>query len=123
MVEGKPLAPRKFSSFRHAHRSVRLRAAARPYRAPPGRAARCGAALVVNDTKVLPVALHGRRIGGGDREPGITATLIKRLDGSRWRALVKPAKRLTTGDVVRFGAEGRGCFLEQLDAAGEEKSG
>jgi S-adenosylmethionine:tRNA ribosyltransferase-isomerase len=82
---------------------------------------RRGDALVVNDTKVLPVALHGRRIGRGDREPGITATLIKRLDGSRWRALVKPAKRLATGDVVRFGAEGRVCFLEELDATVEGK--
>ena len=79
-------------------------------------------ALVVNDTKVLPVALHGRRIGRGDREPEIAATLIKRLDGSRWRALVKPDKRLEPGDVVRFGAEGRVCFLEQLDATVEAKS-
>jgi S-adenosylmethionine:tRNA ribosyltransferase-isomerase len=30
---------------------------------------RRGDALVVNDTKVLPAALHGRRIGRGDREP------------------------------------------------------
>ena len=82
---------------------------------------RRGDALVVNDTKVLPAALHGRRIGRGDREPAIDATLIKRLDGSRWRALVKPAKRLATGDVVRFGAEGRVCFLEQLDAIVEAK--
>ncbi len=82
---------------------------------------RRGDALVVNDTKVIPAALHGRRIGRGDREPAIEATLIKRLDGSRWRALVKPAKRLAAGDVVRFGAEGRVCFLEQLDATVEEK--
>jgi S-adenosylmethionine:tRNA ribosyltransferase-isomerase len=82
---------------------------------------RRGDALVVNDTKVVPAALHGRRIGRGDREPAIEATLIKRLDGSRWRALVKPAKRLARGDVVRFGAEGRVCFLEQLDATVEDK--
>jgi S-adenosylmethionine:tRNA ribosyltransferase-isomerase len=82
---------------------------------------RAGDALVVNDTKVLPAHLHGRRIGRGDREPAITATLIKRLDGSRWVALVKPGKRLAPGDVVRFGAEGRVCFLEQLDATVEQK--
>jgi S-adenosylmethionine:tRNA ribosyltransferase-isomerase len=82
---------------------------------------RAGDALVVNDTKVLPAHLHGRRIGRGDREPAITATLIKRLDGSRWQALVKPGKRLAPGDVVRFGAEGRVCFLEQLDATVEQK--
>src|SRR5580692_10528956 len=94
---------------------------------------RSGDALVVNDTKVMPANLHGRRLGrgvgggggggggGGDREPAIAATLTKRLDGSRWRALVRPAKRLKPGDVVRFGAEGRVCFLEQLDATVEAK--
>jgi S-adenosylmethionine:tRNA ribosyltransferase-isomerase len=82
---------------------------------------RGGDALVVNDTKVLPANLRGRRLGRGDREPAIAATLTKRLDGSRWRALVRPAKRLKPGDVVRFGAEGRVCFLEQLDATVEAK--
>ena len=91
---------------------------------------RSGDALVVNDTKVMPVNLHGRRLGrgvggvggdAGDREPAIAATLIRRLDGSRWRALVRPAKRLKPGDAVRFGAEGRVCFLEQLDATVEDK--
>jgi S-adenosylmethionine:tRNA ribosyltransferase-isomerase len=85
---------------------------------------RSGDALVVNDTKVMPANLHGRRLGRGganDREPAIAATLTQRLDGSRWRALVRPAKRLKPGDVVRFGAEGRVCFLEQLDATVEAK--
>ena len=82
---------------------------------------RRGDALVVNDTKVIPAALHGRRIGRGEYEPAIEATLIKRLDGSRWNALVRPAKRLAVGDVLRFGSEGRVCFLEQLNAAVEAK--
>jgi S-adenosylmethionine:tRNA ribosyltransferase-isomerase len=80
-----------------------------------------GDAVVVNDTKVFPANLHGRRLGRGEHEPAISATLIKRLDGSRFRALVKPAKRLAVGDVVRFGGEGRVCFLEQLDATVEHK--
>jgi S-adenosylmethionine:tRNA ribosyltransferase-isomerase len=86
---------------------------------------RAGDALVVNDTKVLPASLHGRRIGhrGGDHEPAIAATLVQRLDGSRWKALVRPAKRLQPGDVVRFGSEGRVCFLDQLDATVEAKGG
>ena len=82
---------------------------------------RRGDALVVNDTKVFAANLHGRRLGRGEHEPAIAATLIQRLDGSRWRALVKPARRLAVGDVMRFGAEGRVCFLEQLDATVEAK--
>jgi S-adenosylmethionine:tRNA ribosyltransferase-isomerase len=81
---------------------------------------RWGDAIVVNDTKVIPARLSGRRIGRGT-EPAIEATLHHRLDGSRWRAFVKPAKRLAVGDVVRFGEEGQVCFLGQLDATVEAK--
>src|SRR5580704_18148239 len=79
-----------------------------------------GDQLVVNDTKVISAQLKGRRIGR-DTEPKIEATLIKRLDGSRWQALVKPAKKLSQGDVVRFGNEGRVCLLGHLDAEVEHK--
>ncbi|MBM3529531.1 MAG: tRNA preQ1(34) S-adenosylmethionine ribosyltransferase-isomerase QueA [Alphaproteobacteria bacterium] len=81
---------------------------------------RAGDALVVNDSKVIAARLVGRRIGRG-AEPKIEATLIRRIDGSRWRAFVRPAKRLEPGDTMRFGDEGRVCFLGQLDANVEEK--
>src|ERR1700741_1624587 len=80
-----------------------------------------GDQLVVNDTKVIAAQLTGRRIGR-DPEPKIEATLIKRLDGSRWQAVVKPAKKLAQGDIVRFGNEGKVCFLGHLDAEVEHKS-
>jgi S-adenosylmethionine:tRNA ribosyltransferase-isomerase len=79
-----------------------------------------GDQLVVNDTKVISAQLKGRRIGR-ETEPKIEATLIKRLDASRWQALVKPAKKLARGDVVRFGNEGKVCLLGHLDAEVEEK--
>ncbi len=79
-----------------------------------------GDQLVVNDTRVIAAQLTGRRLGGAV-EPRIEATLIKRLDGSRWQALVKPAKRLSPGDVVRFGNEGRVCLLGNLDGEVESK--
>jgi S-adenosylmethionine:tRNA ribosyltransferase-isomerase len=79
-----------------------------------------GDQLVLNDTKVISAQLKGRRIGR-DTEPKIEATLIKRLDGSRWQALVKPAKKLSRGDVVRFGNEGKVCLLGHLDAQVEHK--
>jgi S-adenosylmethionine:tRNA ribosyltransferase-isomerase len=79
-----------------------------------------GDALVVNDTKVIAARLVGRRLGR-DTQPRIEATLTQRLDGSRWRAFVKPAKKLNPGDTVRFGDEGRVCFLDQLDATVESK--
>jgi len=79
-----------------------------------------GDQLVVNDTRVIAAQLTGRRLGGAT-EPRIEATLIKRIDGSRWQALVKPARKLSPGDVVRFGNEGRVCLLGNLDAEVEAK--
>ena len=79
-----------------------------------------GDQLVVNDTRVISAQLRGRRLGR-DTEPRIDATLIKRLDGSRWQALARPAKKLSQGDVIRFGNEGKVCLLGHLDAAVEHK--
>jgi S-adenosylmethionine:tRNA ribosyltransferase-isomerase len=81
---------------------------------------RPGDQLVVNDTQVIPAQLRGRRVGRGP-DARVDATLIKRLDGARWQALVKPARKLEPGDVVRFGEEGKVCFLAQLDATVEAK--
>jgi S-adenosylmethionine:tRNA ribosyltransferase-isomerase len=79
-----------------------------------------GDQLVVNDTRVISAQLAGRRIGR-ETESRIDATLIKRLDGSRWQALVRPARKLVEGDTVRFGNEGRVCLLGHLDAVVEHK--
>jgi len=76
--------------------------------------------LVVNDTRVIPAQLTGRRIGR-ETEPKIGVTLIRRIDGSRWQALARPAKKLAVGDGVRFGNEGRVCLLGNLDAQVESK--
>lgn len=75
-----------------------------------------GDCLVVNDSKVIAARLRGRRIGRGEAEPAIEATLHKRLDGSRWRAFILGAKKVQVGDTLRFGTEGRVCFLGELDA-------
>jgi S-adenosylmethionine:tRNA ribosyltransferase-isomerase len=77
---------------------------------------RAGDCLVVNDSKVIAARLKGRRIGRGDNEPGIEATLHKRVDGSTWKAFILGAKKVQVGDILRFGSEGQVCFLDQLDA-------
>jgi S-adenosylmethionine:tRNA ribosyltransferase-isomerase len=80
-----------------------------------------GDALVVNDSKVIAARLKGRRIGRGATEPEIEATLHKRLDGSHWRAFILGAKKVQVGDTLRFGSEGRVCFLGELDAQVSQK--
>ncbi len=61
---------------------------------------RPGDMLVVNDTRVLPTRLTGRR---GDAK--IEATLHKRLGDGEWLAFARPAKRLKPGDRVVFAAD------------------
>lgn len=67
---------------------------------------RPGDLLVLNDTKVIPAQLKGVRRaratgGGGDVE--IDVTLHKDLSNNRWRAFVRPAKRLREEDQLYFG--------------------
>ena len=76
---------------------------------------RPGDALVFNDTRVMRAALTGERWRGGNRAR-VSINLHKRVDASRWRAFAQPAKRLTVGDRIQFGHDGRVCLLGTLDA-------
>ena len=80
---------------------------------------RPGDVLVFNNTRVIPAALSGNRIGRGGTTPKIEALLHMRLDGSRWKAFVKPAKKLEAGDRLRFGAEGKAALDATVEAKGE----
>lgn len=84
---------------------------------------RKGDVLVFNDTRVIPAALTGYRIGRGETTPKIEVLLHMRLDGYRWKAFAKPGKKLQQGDRIRFGNEGKVCLLGNLDATVEEKGG
>ncbi|PTW61014.1 S-adenosylmethionine:tRNA ribosyltransferase-isomerase [Breoghania corrubedonensis] len=82
---------------------------------------RPGDALVFNDTKVIPAQLEGTR----ERDGAIArvgVTLHMRVAADRWRAFVRPAKKLLVGERVRFGShEGTMCSAGLLDATVAEK--
>jgi S-adenosylmethionine:tRNA ribosyltransferase-isomerase len=59
-----------------------------------------GDLLVCNDTRVIPVRLFGRR---GD--VAVEATLIEDLGQGRWRAMVRPGRRLRAGQRIDFAAD------------------
>lgn len=58
---------------------------------------KAGDVLVFNDTKVIPARIYGKR---GDAN--IEATLLKQLDLSTWKCLIKNARRLKIGDTIVF---------------------
>jgi len=61
-----------------------------------------GDVLLLNDTKVIPARLFGQRL----RRAGpakIEVLLHRRLGPDRYSVLARPARKLTVGDVLRFG--------------------
>lgn len=78
---------------------------------------RAGDALVLNDTKVIPAQLEGLRRRGGDRGESVarfSATLHMRVAPDRWKAFLRPAKRVRAGDRFCFGAGKDLCLTNAL---------
>ncbi len=64
---------------------------------------RPGDCLVLNNTRVFPARLHGRRntLSGGEVEVFLTRSLDE--EERIWKVLVKPGKRVRVGDTILFG--------------------
>lgn len=98
---------------------------------------KAGDCLVLNNSKVLPARLYGKKEGTG---ANIEFLLIKRIEGDTWETMVRPGKRLKPGDAVSFsddklfraivkdyGEDGtrivkfeyEGIFLERLEELGK----
>lgn len=94
-----------------------------------------GDVLVLNDTKVMPARIYGVK---EETNAAIEILMLKETNDDIWECLVKPAKRIHIGDVVKFsdklkaectsvGEEGirgfkfiyDGIFYEILDELGE----
>ena len=94
-----------------------------------------GDVLVVNDTKVMPARLIGKKT---DTDATIELLLLHEVSNNTWSCLAKPVRRLKVGSIISFGSllqakiitilpEGlveatffyEGIFLEVLDSLGE----
>jgi len=77
-----------------------------------------GDCLVLNDSRVLPSRLYGRREHGTGRVE-ILLTKVISSDGLTWEALVHPGRKMRTGEHVQISDEltaeilGRGEFGER----------
>lgn len=90
--------------------------------------------LVLNDTKVLPARIFGKK---EDTDANIELLLLKNIEKDNWECLARPAKRLNIGTVINFNDilkatvtekhdegivhvnfEYEGIFIENLDKIG-----
>ncbi len=70
-----------------------------------------GDVLVINNTRVLPARLYGKKETGGK----IEILLLKKLKLNEWEILLKPAKRVKTHTKVLFSDKLVGIVKEKLE--------
>ena len=58
-----------------------------------------GDCLVINNTKVIPARLYGKKTTGANVE----FLLLKRLEGDIWESIVRPGNKLKPGTEIIFG--------------------
>lgn len=85
-----------------------------------------GALLVVNDTRVLPARLIGRKVGTGGRFELLLVRQLERSSSSaeRWLAMARSSKRIRAGQrvdlagalaaTIEAGPDDRGLFTVEL---------
>jgi S-adenosylmethionine:tRNA ribosyltransferase-isomerase len=70
-----------------------------------------GDVLVLNDSRVIPARLRGRKAGSGGR---VEVLLLRRREAGIWEALVKPARRLQPGAGIEIEAPGAATTAEVI---------
>ena len=73
---------------------------------------RSGDLLVVNDSRVFPARLLGRRDPSGGT---VECLLLTRLDGDRWDVLIHPGQKMKVGAMAIFGEGDNQLHLEVLE--------
>jgi len=73
-----------------------------------------GDLLVVNNTRVIPARLFGK----SERGAAFEMLLLRRLDYTRWKAVMRPAKRARAGAQIQISDE-LSAFVESVGDYGE----
>lgn len=71
-----------------------------------------GDALVLNDTKVIPARLYGVK---EETNAAIEILMLKDLGKDVWECLVKPAKRVKEGTIIKFSDKIKAQCIKVLD--------
>ncbi|WP_279479444.1 tRNA preQ1(34) S-adenosylmethionine ribosyltransferase-isomerase QueA [Aureimonas sp. SK2] len=87
---------------------------------------RDGDVLVFNDTKVIPAQLTGERLrtgSDGATRVAVDATLHMRVALDRWKAFMRPGKRIKVGDRIEFASPGEGGTMLSAEVAEKGEGG
>lgn len=71
-----------------------------------------GDVLVLNDTKVLPARIYGKKEDTGSN---IEVLLLKNIEKDIWECLARPGKRLKIGTVIIFSEDLKCIVKEKLE--------
>lgn len=74
-----------------------------------------GDVLVINNTRVIPARLYGKK----DTGAVIEILLLKRLNLNTWETLAKPGKRIKEGTIIHFSDELQGKVRGDTDFGGK----
>lgn len=74
-----------------------------------------GDVLVVNNTKVIPARLYGKKV---ETNAKIEVFLLKRHNNTNWDVLIKPLKRVKVGTEIVF-SEKLKCVVTKIKEFGE----
>lgn len=100
LIAQTPLTERDSSRMLVYHRENNIMEHKRFYDLPDY--LKSGDVLVINNTKVIPARLIGKRRG---YEGAVEVLLLKRIDYTHWEAITRPAKKLKPDTIVDFGDE------------------
>ena len=71
-----------------------------------------GDVLVLNNTKVIPARIYGKKI---DTDANIELLLLKNIKNDIWECLARPYKRLHIGTEIKFNDKLKCKVIEKLD--------
>jgi len=73
-----------------------------------------GDVLVINNSRVIPARLFGRKTTGGIVEILLLSQKKSGKENQRWEVLVRPGKRLRENDVIELKNRGEARILERI---------
>ncbi len=73
-----------------------------------------GDCIVMNDSRVLPARLIGKRSTGGAAE----VLLLRDLGDKKWECLVKPGRKMQIGQKIVFGENDLTAVVEEIEEDG-----